>query len=119
MRTHRTRRPFRGPAAGPAGDAGMEGHGGGFIVVIARRPPEEEEEPPFDLSSIPTFTEEDIVRMEETEKRSQVEQILAQHSIALEALGRRKVVTAATVAFGLGVAATLLVRGRQPEAGWN
>ncbi len=114
MRAHRLTRPFRGAAAD---HAAMEGFGRGFILVMTNRPPEEEE--PFDLSSIPTLTEDDIAAMEEMEKRREVEQILAQQSIVLESLGRRKMVTAATVAFGLGVAATLLVRGRQPDAGWN
>ncbi|HEU4556480.1 MAG TPA: hypothetical protein VFS20_01480 [Longimicrobium sp.] len=112
------RGPFRGAAADPAGHVEMESLERGFVVIIARRPPPEDEAP-FDLSSIPTFTADDIAAMEEMEKRSEVEQILAQQASVLETLGRRKTVTAATVAFGLGVAATLLFRGRQPESSWN
>lgn len=118
MRVHRMRMPFHGAAADAASHAVMERLERGFVVILAKRPPPEGESP-FDLSSIPNFTPDDIAAMEEMEKQSQVEQVLAQQATVLETLGRRKTVTAATVAFGLGVAATLLFRGRQPESSWN
>lgn len=116
MRVRRPRRPYRAVAF-DSSHASSEAFGRAFIVAIARQPPDDEEQP-WDPSSIPTITDEDITAWEENEKRQEVEQILAMQASVLETAGRRKIVTAATVAFGLGVAATLLVR-RPPKDPWS
>jgi hypothetical protein len=116
MRARRPTQPYRAVAFGPS-HASRNASGRAFVVAIASQPDDDEEQP-WDPSSIPTITDEEITAWEEIEKRQEVEQILAMQASVLETAGRRKIVTAATVAFGLGVAATLLIR-RQPKDPWS